>query len=335
MRKTIIFILTFACALLSQAQTRRQMGGVYCAYPSPDVENGKTQSVVTADEANPFAAPEGYASFYISHYGRHGSRWMPNDSRYVWVNQHFADNSNLTPLGKKVKKLLMRVWDNARGNGGKLSRLGELQHRGIADRMFHSFPQIFAPGNHVQARSSVVDRCAKSMLAFTDELRQLQPGLDLEVKTDSADMDWIAYTSPEVKALENRTKVTAKVSTDRFMHQLFKDISKVDDPMKLMGELQTVASSIQDVGLNFKRYPKDIEEGLNALFTDEEFRAFYEANNLRMTICNGNYPTNEDIPARSAISLWDNFVAEADEALASNKPSATRVCIVSCLCSTL
>ena len=323
MRKTIIFILTFACALLSQAQTRRQMGGVYCAYPSPDVENGKTQSVVTADEANPFAAPEGYASFYISHYGRHGSRWMPNDSRYVWVNQHFADNSNLTPLGKKVKKLLMRVWDNARGNGGKLSRLGELQHRGIADRMFHSFPQIFAPGNHVQARSSVVDRCAKSMLAFTDELRQLQPGLDLEVKTDSADMDWIAYTSPEVKALENRTKVTAKVSTDRFIHQLFKDISKVDDPMKLMGELQTVASSIQDVGLNFKRYPKDIEEGLNALFTDEEFRAFYEANNLRMTICNGNYPTNEDIPARSAISLWDNFVAEADKALASNKPSAT------------
>ena len=323
MRKTIIFILTFACALLSQAQTRRQMGGVYCAYPSPDVENGKNQSVVTADEVNPFAAPEGYAPFYISHYGRHGSRWMPNDSRYVWVNLHFADNSNLTPLGKKVKKLLLRVWDNARGHGGKLSRLGELQHRGIADRMFRRFPQIFATGNHVQARSSVVDRCAKSMLAFTDELRQLQPGLDLEVKTDSADMDWIAYTSPEVKALENRTKVTAKVSTDRFMHQLFKDISKVDDPMKLMGELQTVASSIQDVGLNFKRYPKDIEEGLNALFTDEEFRAFYEANNLRMTICNGNYPTNEDIPARSAISLWDNFVAEADKALASNKPSAT------------
>ena len=324
MRKKIIIILTFACALLSQAQTRRQMGGVYCAYPTPNVETGKPVSVVEdSTVVDPFASPEGYSPFYISHYGRHGSRWMPNDSRYIWVNQHFEDNSNLTSLGKKVKKLLLKVWDNARGNGGKLSKLGELQHRGIADRMFQRFPQIFASGNHVKARSSVVDRCAKSMLAFTGELHQLQPKLDLDVKTDSADMAWIAYTSPEVKALENRTKVTAKVSTDRFMRQLFKDISKVDDPMKLMGEIHTIASSIQDVGLNFKHYPKDIEDGLNALFTDEEFRAFYEANNRRMTICNGNYPTNEDIPARSAISLWENIVAEADKALASGKPSAT------------
>ena len=324
MRKTIIIILTFACSLLSQAQTRRQMGGVYYAYPTPNVETGKPVSVVgDSNEVDAFASSEGYSPFYISHYGRHGSRWMPSDSRYVWVNQHFEDNSNLTPLGKKVKKLLLRVWDNARGNGGKLSKLGELQHRGIADRMFQRFPQIFASGNRVKARSSVVDRCAKSMLAFTDELRQLQPGLDLDVKTDSADMTWIAYTSPEVKALENRTKITANVSTDRFMHQLFKDISKIDDPMKLMGEIHTIASSMQDVGLNFKRYPKDIEDGLNALFTDEEFRAFYEANNQRMMICNGVYPSNECIPMRSAISLWKHIKEDADRALTASNPSAT------------
>ena len=27
-------------------------------------------------------APKGFKPFYISHYGRHGSRWLPNDSRY-------------------------------------------------------------------------------------------------------------------------------------------------------------------------------------------------------------------------------------------------------------
>ena len=42
-----------------------------------------------------------------------------------------------------------------------------------------------------------------------------------------------------------------------------------------------------------------------------------------MTICNGEYPTNERIPARSAISLWENVEAEADKALASDRPSAT------------
>lgn len=310
MRKSFLMILLMACALLAQAQTRQQMGGVYYAYPAP-------QKPVS------MKAPEGYTAFYVSHYGRHGSRWLPSDSRYTWVNHHFDDETNLTPLGKKVKGWLTQVWENAKGNGGKLTKLGEKQHRGIADRMAHNFPQIFAKGNHVQARSSVVDRCAKSMMAFTDELRQLQPSLDMDVKTDSADMAWIAYTSPEVKALENRTHIVAKVSPDRFLHQLFKDIMKVDDPMKLMSEIHTIASSIQDVGLNFKSYPRQIEKGLYGLFTDEEFKAFYDANNLRMTICNGVYPTNERIPARSAISLWENVEAEADKALASDRPSAT------------
>ena len=310
MRKTILIIAACMMATFANAQTHKQMGGVYYAYPD-------NESVAFS------RTPKGYAPFYISHYGRHGSRWLPKDERYVWVNQHFADESNLTPLGMKVKSWLERVWDNAKGNGGKLSKLGYLQHQGIAKRMFKRFPQIFAQGNHVQARSSVVDRCAKSMQAFTDELRRLQPSLDMDVKTDSADMAWIAYTSPEVKALEARTHIAARISPDRFLSQLFKDVSKIDEPLKLMSEIHTISSSIQDVGLNFKSYPKDIEKGLYALFTDDEFRAFYDANNLRMTICNGVYPTNEQIPARSAISLWQNIEAEADKALASDKQSAT------------
>ncbi len=310
MKKTLIILWVLTCSVMGQAQNRHQMGGVYYAYPAPE----------QVKKANSL---EGYTPFYISHYGRHGSRWMPHDSRYTWVNQHFEDESNLTPLGKKVKKMLGKVWQNAKGNGGKLTRLGAKQHQGIAERMYKNYPQIFAAGNQVQARSSVVDRCAKSMLAFTDELRQLQPSLDMTVVTDSADMAWIAYTSPETKALEKRTLVTAKVSPDRFLRQLFKEPSKVEDAMKLMGEIHTIASSMQDVCLDFKKYPHDIEDGLNALFTDDEFKAFYIANNMRMTICNGNYPTNEGIPARSAISLWQNIEAEADKALSSSKPSAT------------
>ena len=183
-----------------QAQTRQQMGGVYYAYPEgPSAKTGTfgAATYVISDSLN---VPQGFAPFYISHYGRHGSRWMPKDDRYVWICKHFEDESNLTPLGLQVKGMLQRVWENAKGNGGKLSKLGALQHQGIAHRMFERYPQIFAAGNAVKARSSVVDRCAKSMQAFTSELHTLQPGLNLDVKTDSADMAWIAYVSPEVKA---------------------------------------------------------------------------------------------------------------------------------------
>ena len=323
-KKVLLLYISLACALSVQSQTRQQMAGVYCAYPGgPSAKTGTfgDASYVMADSLAQL--PAGFTPFYISHYGRHGSRWMPKDERYVWICRHFEDERNLTPLGVKVKGMLNRVWQNAKGNGGKLSRLGALQHRGIADRMYQRYPQIFAAGNHVKARSSVVDRCAKSMLAFTSELRHLQPDLQMDVKTDSADMAWIAYASPDIKMLEKRTQVVPQVSPDRFLLQLFKDISLVDEPLRLMTELHAVVSSIQDVGLNFPTYPQDIEDGLNALFTDEEFRAIYDANNRRMTINNGNDPTNESIPARSAVSLWQNIEAEADAALRSPQASAT------------
>ena len=309
-RKAIIVFISWACALGVQAQTRQEMGGVYYAYHYD--KDTLAQAV-----------PTGFVPFYISHYGRHGSRWMPHDDRYTWVNKHFEDESNLTPLGLQVKALLMRVWANAQGHGGKLTRLGVLQHQGIAQRMYQQYPAIFAAGNPVKARSSVVDRCAKSMQAFTAELRQLQPAITIDEKTDSADMAWMAYKTAENNALEKRTKVVAQVNPDRFLRQLFKEPSKIAEPLKLMSEIHTIASSIQDVALDFPTYPEDIEKGLNALFTDAEFKAIYDANNERMTICNGNEPTNEGIPARCAISLWKNIETEADAALRLQRSSAT------------
>ena len=134
MRRILLITTLFVCAFAwAQQKSPQQMGGVYYAYP---IENG---------EATPYIqdAPEGYKPFYISHYGRHGSRWLTNDARYIWVNKHFDDDKNLTKLGKSVKKRLAKVWENAQGNGGQLTALGARQHRGIAKRMYQNFPQLF------------------------------------------------------------------------------------------------------------------------------------------------------------------------------------------------
>lgn len=106
MKKVILVIGFVMCLLLVQAQTHRQMGGVYCAYPFTEVETGKTLSIEKYEDEDNLVL-EGYTPFYISHYGRHGSRWMPHDDRYTWVNRHFEDVSNLTPLGKKGEENLM------------------------------------------------------------------------------------------------------------------------------------------------------------------------------------------------------------------------------------
>ena len=51
MKKVILVIGFVMCLLLVQAQTRRQMGGVYCAYPFTEVETGKTLSIEKYEES--------------------------------------------------------------------------------------------------------------------------------------------------------------------------------------------------------------------------------------------------------------------------------------------
>ena len=102
MKKTLSLLLLLCIFSLSYAQkSREQMAGVYYAYPVP--QNISYTKV-----------PDGYHAFYISHYGRHGSRWLTSDSRYEWVNSQFADDSNLTKLGKSLKKRLEKVCETTK-----------------------------------------------------------------------------------------------------------------------------------------------------------------------------------------------------------------------------
>lgn len=87
------------------------------------------------------------------------------------------------------------------------------------------------------------------MLAFLGELESLGEMSRPAAVTDSADMAWIAYTSPEAKALEQRTQIPLSISPDRFVKALFIDPSKVENPVKLFTEMHTLASDMQDVEL--------------------------------------------------------------------------------------
>ena len=286
------YLLTF---LPLAAQTPEQMGGVYYAYPM-------TETILAE-------APEGYEAFYISHYGRHGSRWLPDDNRYEWVNKQFENKKCLTKLGKDVRKRLAMIWKNAKGNGGLLTPLGGRQHRGIAQRMYQNFPQLFTPEAHLTAHSSTVDRCRASMLNFLAELSAQNALLHIEPITHEEDMAWIAYKSQEQRDFENAHSWPLNISTDRFINALFTDASHLSlaDREKLLSELHAIASDMQDVELNVSLYD---------IFTDEEMKAVYDVNNRRMTLHNGDEIMNHGIAARCAISLWQRIEQDADAAIA-------------------
>lgn len=276
-------------------------GGVYYAYPGPPA----------IKQTSP---PAGYKPVYVSHYGRHGSRWLPEDSRYEAVLTQFADTLNLTELGRDVRRRLLLIYADARGRGGDLTPLGAAQHRGIAQRMLLNYPDAFADSAVVMARSSIVGRCMMSMNAFLVSMAQTQPRLKISAEASQRYMDCIAYTSPEVKELEKKEANRYTVDPSRLMLTLFNDTSRVDNPHKLASELHTIASDMQDV---------DIKVSLFDIFTDDEIYAFYEMNNRRMELCNGLNPRNNGAPQRSAASLWRDIVVSADTALSCGKPAAT------------
>ena len=147
--------------------------------------------------------PQGYKPFYISHYGRHGSRWIPTEERYTNVISIFNDNQ-LTPLGKEVSKRLEQVWDNAKGNAGQLTPLGKKQHQEIAIRMYHNYSSIFTNNKNVDARSSVVNRCINSMTYFSNELKELQTGLKKTTDSDTVHMSYIACETKEMKEVSSK-----------------------------------------------------------------------------------------------------------------------------------
>ena len=107
-------------------------GGVYYAYP--------------VKEAIATPPPKGYKPFYISHYARHGSRWIQSEQDYKTVVDIFEKAHQagvLTALGEDVRKRMALVWEDAEGHGGDLTPLGVRQHRGIAERMFQNYPEVF------------------------------------------------------------------------------------------------------------------------------------------------------------------------------------------------
>lgn len=308
MRKAFIvqILLVVASQWLYAQKSHEEMAGVYHAYHADEAMAERNARELLA---------EGYIPFFISHYGRHGSRWMTSDERYVWIESHFADRGNLTPLGRDVAKRVRKAVRNAKGNGGQLTPLGRRQHQGIASRMAQAYSMVFmGDDTRVRARSSVVGRCRDSQAAFLGVLAGIYPKAQYDVRSDSTDMAWMAYTSPELKAYEQNVRVPLSVKADRLMASLFKDPTKVDDSEKLMTELHTLSSDMQDI-------PLDLD--FTDIFEDKEYEAIYDKNNRRMTMTCGGSAENGGLAPLSAVSLWQDIEHDADSVIHSGRHGAT------------
>ena len=231
MRQLLIACVALAAALPAAAQTTKEemlaspekTAGVYYAYPAPESTDHYTK------------APKGYTPFYISHFGRHGSRYLISDSEYTNPIETLerADKAGaLSPLGKDALKRLHEIYAEAAGRNEDLSPLGVRQHRGVAERMFTAFPEVFKGDRSIEARSSVVLRCAMSMAAFGDQLKELNPKLKISYESSQKYMPYLTGRTDEANAFCGKKGIwraaynnfrASQTNADRFIAALFAD----------------------------------------------------------------------------------------------------------------
>lgn len=290
-------------------------GGVYYAYP--------------VKEAIATPPPKGYKPFYISHYARHGSRWIQSEQDYKTVVDIFEKAHQagaLTALGEDVRKRMALVWEDAEGHGGDLTPLGVRQHRGIAERMFQNYPEVFKGSPALSARSTVVLRCVLSMDAFCERLKELNPALQIRREACARYMKYMNYHTPEaVKFVshqgpwyeEYRKFKEAHTRPDRLVTSLFNSpdyIRKNVNPDELMWGLYWIASDLQNV---------EIEVSLYDVFQKDELFDLWQVCNYHNYVCDGPAPANGGIMTASARSLLENILDSADEAIRSGTHAAT------------
>ena len=265
--------------------------------------------------------PKGYKAFYISHYGRHGSRYDTSDvnAMYVWpVMRKAAEAGLLTDVGMAFYKDLNAVLSEQDGKYGMLTSLGAREHREIAERMAENFPQVFGKRSgrkHVLCQSSLSPRCLISMTNFSQSLDRNTQGLDFEYIAGNKFQEAIAFVpKPESAKKMARAKEEdvrkATMKPMEIIEYFFNDTEAALELIKNPFEFEQRLYLASCVG-----HLSDNGACLLAHWPHEILVRNFEVRNPRFYLSYGMSDEMSDYQKQISRKLLADFVQRADDAL--------------------
>ena len=278
--------------------------------------------VAYVDPTEPLTpAPKGYEPFYLSHYGRHGSRWLIGDWEYtdaMKVLKKAHDSGVLTERGEELRRQLDEFYKTTDKRRGDLTTVGERQHHRIGRRMTEHFPEIFGARNsQVDARSTTVFRCILSMVAECEEITAFNR--DLRMHNDVSEAfqyylnkepwdQWIRDGNREKRQRLTFDYKNAYTHPERFCRQLFTDESFVRYAMDAGSFMRRVF----DITSNMQSH--DGAPNLYDLFTEQECYDLWRIRNIDwyLDYSSGQSPHTQDNLLRNFLATADTIVGQKD-----------------------
>ena len=232
-------------------------------------------------------APKGYKPFYISHYGRHGSRYYWNAMLYREMDSvlTIAHRKNqLTAAGEEFRTKFDAAKTELATGVSELSDLGWEQHQRIARTMYNNFPEVFKKGGNVLAIASLSGRCVISMSGFCQELVQCNPKIEIREQSSRFTLDGVVPDDRQNPARRDFPSTKPRFEKNR---DQFKYIDNLDETVvkRAFTSTEGLPGSVHHIGENFinlyTSLPNIGHEGMMGnLITDKDIADRWESSNL-------------------------------------------------------
>jgi hypothetical protein len=323
MKRLLLFltaVISLSCAAQNAfdfiTKNRNFSASNYCIYPD------SIQPQMTPP-------PAGKQPFYISHYGRHGSRYLSNRKGYdIPYNMLCkADSMNqLTPIGKDVLHDLRQIIEDSEGRWGDLTELGKRQHRHIARRMSERFPEVFRDSAFIDARSTTANRCILSMGSAVAQLAALHPRLAISLHASKQDAWYLNYQDQQLRdSMKSRRGYQvfahfcqSREQNPRLMNLLFINpdtVSQMISTPWLNYYLLKTALIQQNTGMSERTRLID-------LFTYEEIHRFWQNENAWWYIMHGPSPFTSGHQHYTQRKLLRKMIEDADSIIRTDRRGA-------------
>ena len=325
MRHLITLLFALYCSLLAApAQSVKEIIRQRPSYASCNYDTypDSIQTTLTP-------APAGKKPFYLSHYGRHGSRYISNRSGYdtPYIMMLHADSlDELTVEGRRVLHEMNSIMHDTEDRWGELTGYGKRQMQDIGRRMAERFPEVFHPGAHVTAISTVVPRCIESMGSACMEMLQVCPKLKVNMQA-SQRTQWYMnyqdrklrrnYMTPEAQKAYN-AYIATRMGNTRLMELIFKN----PDIVKEFVDEEYFNYYLMKMGLFQLNTNYNRNTNLIGLFNTDDIYRMWQIDNVLWYIQHGACKLNGGRQPYTQRHLLRQMIADADSCIKMPDPGA-------------